>query len=143
MEPESVRRCSLVVLRGLPIAVLHGTPPDPGYQVSVVYRGGQDARLDTRCGPRLAHEWHRVVLVRRPPAARTTPDAPDALEHAGRSLAHAARAARAQAAVLESYCGYGDPTPEGRADLERRAAQARREAAALDTQARALGGGTA
>lgn len=75
MEPESVRRCSLVVLRGLPIAVLHGTPPDPGYQVSVVYRGGQDARLDTRCGPRLAHEWHRVVLVRRPPAARTTPDA--------------------------------------------------------------------
>ena len=68
-------------------------------------------------------------------------DAPDALEHAGRSLAHAARAARAQAAVLESYCGYGDPTPEGRADRERRAAQARREAAALDAQARALGGG--
>ncbi len=75
LSPESIRRCSLVVLRGLPVAVLHGTPPDPGYEVAVVYRGGKDARLDTRCGPRLRDEWRRVVLVRRPPAVRTTPEA--------------------------------------------------------------------
>ena len=75
MEPESVRRCSLVVLRGLPIAVLHGTPPDLGYRVAVVYRGGKDARLNGQHGLRLEDAWHRVVLIRQPPATRTTPDA--------------------------------------------------------------------
>ena len=69
--------------------------------------------------------------------------APDALEHAARSLEHAAGMGRALAADLEHYAATRYQTPEGRADLERRAAQARREADALDTQARALGGGTA
>ncbi len=66
--------------------------------------------------------------------------APDALERAARSLVYAAHAARRAAAVLESYAGYGDQAPEGRAERERRAAQARCVADALDRQARALGG---